>query len=168
MNRVKPSNSIEPTYDIDALIMSFDPQIALDAWKEYMSRQNDSTDIPHLKSKLAYYIKNKWPIRDAWKDFQKIILKNTDEIQWEAGRRGLNISNFKCDDLTFNLFRRMISEMEGGSKIAQDYTEEPLSKVPEIIDITKDRATDPKLLEAIEKSFSGHIDEIKNPDANTE
>jgi hypothetical protein len=167
MNRVKPSDSIEPTHYIDALIMSFDPQVALDAWKEYLSRQNDSTDIPHLKSKLAYYIKNTWHIRDAWKDFQKVILKNTHEIQWEAGRRGLNITNFKSEDLTFNLFRRMILDMEGGSKIVQGHMEDALSTVPEIIDVTKDRATYPKLLETIEKSFSGLIDESKDPDENS-
>jgi hypothetical protein len=167
MNRVKPSDSIELTHYIDVLIMNFDPQVALDAWKEYLSRQNDSTDIPHLKSKLAYYIKNKWHIRDAWKDFQKVILKNTDEIQWEAGRRGLKITNFKCEHLTFSIFRIMISDMEDGFKIVQGHMEDSLSTVPEIIDVTKDRATDPSLLESIENSFSGLIDESKDPDENS-
>jgi hypothetical protein len=45
--------------------------------------------------------------------------------------------------------------------------EDALSTVPEIIDVTKDRATGPELLETVEKSFSGLIDESKDPDENS-
>lgn len=54
----------------------------------------------------------------------------------------------------------MISDMAVQESKIEGQIEDSLPTVSEIVDATKDRATDPKLLD----SCMGCIDEIKNPD----
>jgi hypothetical protein len=58
-------------------------------WQHYIKYQTDTRgSVPHLASKLAFYVTKKWSREQAWNDFLTIITRHAEEIQWEGGRQG--------------------------------------------------------------------------------
>lgn len=82
------------------------------SWQTYLKYQPDDilSDVPHLKSRLEFYLKNKWTINQAWVDFQKIIEFHTDAIIHQAGRNGFKIPNFSVSLMTYEIFRHLLIE----------------------------------------------------------
>ncbi|MDD2745510.1 MAG: hypothetical protein PHU93_03140 [Candidatus Gracilibacteria bacterium] len=107
------------------------------SWQTYLKYQPDDilSDVPHFKSRFAFYLKNKWTINQAWIDFQKIITFHTDVIMHQAGINGFNIPNFSVSLMTYEIFRLLLIETSQSQEIGIGEAIRLTNFVPEAVDV---------------------------------
>lgn len=116
--------------------------LVLKSWESYLSLQTDDimSDVPHLKSRMEFYLRSNWTINQAWTDFQRIIRNNSDEIKFQAGRNGFKILNFSTEAISYEIFRKLLIEtsidIESGIKEVVHLSNMVPNQVDAVLDTT--------------------------------